>query len=189
MPNYIRAHLPGSTVFFTVNAYCRRTIFLDSGFRTALRQAIKTTQQEKPFEILAWTLLPDHLHCIWRLPNKDDDTSLRWSMIKRLVSKQVGKHYEKNGFFNKSRTKRNESSIWQRRFWEHHITSQEDYTAHLNYCYMNPVKHGLVQSVKDWKYSTFHRDVRNCLYPIDWYSNDRHNIDFSFGESVRERTL
>ena len=52
---------------------------------------------------------------------------------------------------------------------------------------MNPVKHGLVQSVKDWKYSTFHRDVRNCLYPIDWYSNDSHSIDFSFGESVRER--
>ena len=81
MPNYIRAHLAGSTVFFTVNAYCRRSIFLDSKFRMALRQAIQITRQEKPFEILAWTLLPDHLHCIWRLPNEDDEISLRWSMI------------------------------------------------------------------------------------------------------------
>jgi putative transposase len=105
-------------------------------------------------------------------------------MIKRLVSKQVGKNYQKNRLMNKSRIKRNESSIWQRRFWEHHIISQEDYTAHLNYCYMNPVKHGLVQSMKDWKYSTFHRDVKNGLYPIDWYSNDTRSVDFAFGESV-----
>ena len=33
---------------------------------------------------------------------------------------------------------------------------------------MNPVKHGLVKQVKDWPYSTFHRDVKRGIYPINW---------------------
>ena len=58
------------------------------------------------------------------------------------------------------------------RFWEHHSFTKSDYDAHINYCYMNPVKHGLVSNVKDWEYSTFHRDVKKGLYPIDWYSEE-----------------
>ncbi|NOR04794.1 MAG: hypothetical protein GQ575_00600 [Deltaproteobacteria bacterium] len=31
-------------------------------------------------------ILPDHLHYLWRLPEKDDDFSIRWSKIKRYFS-------------------------------------------------------------------------------------------------------
>lgn len=168
MPNYIRVHQPGSTVFFTVNSYLRRPIFLNSDFRTALRHAIQITRRDKPFNIIAWVLLSDHLHCIWQLPENDHDTSSRWSIIKRLVSQQIGEKYKTSK--TSSRVKRNESTIWQRRFWEHHIFSESDLIAHQNYCYMNPVKHGLVSAAKDWKYSTFHRDVKIGLYPKDWYT-------------------
>jgi len=34
--------------------------------------------------------------------------------------------------------------------------------------YINPVKHGHVTRVVDWPFSTFHRDVRDGLYPEDW---------------------
>jgi len=30
------------------------------------------------------------------------------------------------------------------------------------------VKHGLVESVRDWPYSTFHRHVKQGAYPADW---------------------
>ncbi|MDH0315075.1 transposase, partial [Klebsiella pasteurii] len=36
------------------------------------------------------------------------------------------------------------------------------------YIYINPVKHGWVRQVRDWPYSTFHRDVSRSLYPVDW---------------------
>ena len=32
----------------------------------------------------------------------------------------------------------------------------------------NPVKHGLVPSVRDWPWSTFHRHVQAGQYDIDW---------------------
>ena len=67
-----------------------------------------------------------------------------------------------------SRKKRRELSLWQRRFWEHLIRDERDYINHINYCYWNPVKHGHVQRVSDWPHSTFHRDVKAGMFPLDW---------------------
>ena len=30
------------------------------------------------------------------------------------------------------------------------------------------MKHGLVQNLADWPFSSFHRYVRDGIYPIDW---------------------
>ena len=61
------------------------------------------------------------------------------------------------------RQARNERSIWQRRFWEHLIRNDADSARHIEYCYINPVKHGLVTRVRDWPHSSFHRDVRRSV--------------------------
>ncbi len=67
-----------------------------------------------------------------------------------------------------SKSKHRESTFWQRRYWEHCITTDLDYQHHLDYIAMNPLKHGLVARVVDWPYSTFHRDVKRALYSLDW---------------------
>jgi putative transposase len=66
------------------------------------------------------------------------------------------------------RRSRGERGIWQRRFWEHLIRDDTDYERHIEYCYINPLKHGLVRRVQDWPYSSFHRDVRAGVVPEDW---------------------
>jgi hypothetical protein len=50
----------------------------------------------------------------------------------------------------------------------HLIRDDEDYGRHVEYCYINPVKHGLVTRVRDWPFSSFHRDVAAGLFPQDW---------------------
>jgi len=42
--------------------------------------------EKHPMNIEGIVILPDHLHCLWRLPEKDDDFSIRWSKIKRYFS-------------------------------------------------------------------------------------------------------
>jgi putative transposase len=51
------------------------------------------------------------------------------------------------------------------------ITDEADYAAHIDYCHINPLKHGLVKHVNDWPYSTFHHYVALGLYPPDWSSD------------------
>ena len=46
-----------------------------------------------------------------------------------------------------SRIKKNEKTIWQRRFWEHLIRDEQDFTHHVEYIHCNPVKHGIVKAL------------------------------------------
>ena len=70
-----------------------------------------------------------------------------------------------------SRAKRRELGLWVRRFWEHQIRDENDLMRHVDYIHFNPVKHGYVQRVADWPYSSFHAHVRKGIYPIDWAGN------------------
>ena len=63
---------------------------------------------------------------------------------------------------------RRERGIWQRRFWEHAIRDDADYTRHMDYVHYNPVKHGYVSAVSRCPYSTFHRWVNAGIYAADW---------------------
>lgn len=168
MPNYKRANTKGGTYFFTVVTYRRQKILCNETVRHALRNGIRTVQLRYPFTIDAWVLLPDHLHCIWTLPRDDAEFGKRWAMIKRYVTRQCGSQLYRDEWMNASKRKRKESTIWQRRFWEHQIRDERDYELHMNYIHYNPVKHGLVEFVIKWPYSTFHRYVRNGIYPPAW---------------------
>ena len=83
MSRYRRAKATGSSYFFTVVAYRRQSILCDEAIRNALRASGETVRVERPFIIDAWVLLPDHLHCMWTLPDDDADFSTRWMIIKR----------------------------------------------------------------------------------------------------------
>ena len=168
MSNYRRSHADGATFFFTLVTYRRQRILTDMALRLALHDAIVRVRQRYPFTIDAWVLLPDHLHAIWTLPLGDADFGLRWSWIKRLVTRAVAENYERPDWRNASRIGRRESTIWQRRFWEHQIRNDADFSAHMDYVHFNPVKHGLVARVQDWPHSTFHRWVAKGIYPLDW---------------------
>lgn len=182
MPYYRRSRTAGATYFFTVVTYQRQKILCDEIVRNALRQAINSVRKKRPFQIDAWVLLPDHLHCIWTLPQGDNDYSSRWSMIKRKVSTICRDLYKRPELLNASKQKRRESTLWQRRFWEHQIRDELDYQYHVDYIHYNPVKHGLCEVVVDWSHSTFHRYVERGVYPLDWAGVPEISDSKRFGE-------
>lgn len=158
MSSYIRPHIPGATIFFTVALAQRGSTLLVEEVE-ALRQAVRLTCTERPFRIDAWVVLPDHMHCIWTLPEGDADFSTRMGAIKGRFSRAVsGKAGVTPTLRSPSKLRKGEAGIWQRRFWEHHIRNAEDYQAHLQGCWQDPVRHGLVARVEDWPFSSWHRD-------------------------------
>ena len=168
MPNYRRVRTPGGSYFFTLVTHRRKPLLDNPESRHVLREMIQHVRKELPFRIEAWVLLPEHLHCIWTLPQGDADYSKRWGLIKAGFSKRMRGVFRSSEWIRGSQAKHRESAIWQRRFWEHEIRDQEDFNRHMDYIHWNPVKHGQVVRVVDWPYSTFHRYVTQGVYPTDW---------------------
>lgn len=100
-----------------------------------------------------------------QLPENDMNFSKRIRLLKLNFTKRLPLECRQP---TASHIKRREAGIWQRRFWEHLIRDDQDLVNHWDYIYYNPVKHGYVQAVKDWAYSSFHRDVKRDLFPEDW---------------------
>ena len=164
MSDYRRAWHPGGTWFFTVNLLHRQGNDLLVRHIDLLRHAVAIVRQSHPFIIHAWVVLPEHLHCVIELPAGDTDFALRWRLIKLMFSRAL----PHEPCHNASRRRRGERSIWQRRYWEHLIRDEADFTAHLDYVHGNPLKHGWVKTVRDWPFSTFHALVKSGRYPPDW---------------------
>jgi REP-associated tyrosine transposase len=176
MPNYRRAFVPGGCWFFTVNLLNRQSSLLVDEIE-ALREATRTTRRRYPFHIDAVVVLPDHIHAVWTLPSDDADFSTRWRLIKSRFARSIPKRER----LSPVRQARGERGIWQRRFWEHLVRNEADYARHVEYCYINPIKHGLVARVRDWPHSSFQRDVSAGIFPEDWAGEVE--VRGEFGES------
>ena len=147
MANYRRVKLHGGTFFFTVVSYDRRPIFTTEIARSLLRSSWRETQESHPFTTDAICLLPEHIHCIWTLPDGDGDYSLRWRKIKSRFTSRIKHTGISTSTASKSRQRRGESTIWQRRFWEHWIRDEQDLKRYIDYIHYTPVKHGHVTCV------------------------------------------
>jgi putative transposase len=163
MPDYRRNRVPGGTYFFTVTLRDRSSDLLATQINS-LRTAVRQVAAKSPFHIDAWVVLPEHMHCIWTLPENDTDYSGRWRAIKIAFSKSIPAIERTSPVMKK----RGERGIWQRRYWEHTIRDDRDYAAHMDYTHFNPVKHGLVQNAADWPFSSFRRCAAKGIYPAEW---------------------
>lgn len=166
MPNYRRMFVPGGTYFFTAAIADRRTSLLIEHI-DALAHAFRVVRAWRPFAMPVFAVLPDHLHCIWSMPEGDADFPVRWNRIKGEFSRQVEGDERKSA----SRRSKRERGIWQRRYWEHAIRDERDLRNHIDYIHNNPVKHGYVARACDWPHSSFHRFVREGVLSADWASS------------------
>jgi len=157
MANYRRHYVPGGTYFFTLVTAHRIPWLAREDGRRVLGDALRTVRAARPFRMDAIVVLPDHLHCIWTLPDGDSDFSGRWKSIKHRCTRRL----RATGW--SSRT-----APWQRHYWEHLIRDEEDFRNHLDYVHYNPVKHGLCDVPSEWPASSFDRYVDAGVYSCDW---------------------
>ena len=156
------ASVPGGTFFFTVTLADRSTDVLVQHLHL-LGDALRATQAERPFRVLAMVVLPEHLHAVFALPGGDGDFPARWRGIKAGFTARVAASGQ-----DVCRDAAGKRRLWQRRYCDHVIRDATDLRHHVDYIHYNPVKHGLVARPLDWRWSTLHRHVAAGVIEPDW---------------------
>lgn len=158
MSKYLRQYIHGGCYFITMVTFERRLIFDDRKNIALLKSAIDKVKIRHPFLMQGLVILPDHLHCLMKLPSSSSDFSTIIRLIKRQFSTQLSTGSNERG----------EKLIWQRRFWEHSIRDEYDWKSHLDYIHYNPIKHGYVCNPNEWGESSFSYWVEKGLYEENW---------------------
>jgi len=153
MSNYKRFYLQNHSYYLTIVTQNRQPILIDN--IELLRDSFRRSKRKYDYKIDAIVILPDHIHTIIT-PKYSKDYSKIIAHIKRSFTYGLDRETKDKSKFNltESSYNRNLSGVWQKRFYEHTIRDEKDYNTILNYIYTNPIKHGLVKNIDDWKYSS-----------------------------------
>ena len=150
-----RAQMPDGHHFFTIETHQQQPWLASPDVVKVLGDVMRSVRADRPFETLAMVIMPDHLHCIWRLPANDPDFSYRWMRIKQGMAHRLANSI-------------GHQALWRPRMASHALFDEDEIELHTHYIHFNPVKHGLVQHAADWPFSTFHRYVKEGVYDADW---------------------
>ena len=164
MRTYVRTRVKGGTYFFTVNLAERNGNTLLVDHIEALKEAFQRTRQDHSFTMPAFVVLPEHLHCLWKLPPGDNDFPTRWRLIKSRFSRSLPARERRS----LSRVRKNERGIWQRRYWEQLVRNEGHFQRCLDYIHYNPIKHGHACRAADWPHSSFLHWAQKGIYSMDW---------------------
>lgn len=173
--NYKRVFIDKAYVFITIVTAKRRKILIKN--IDILRDSFRLTIERFNYKIHAICILPDHIHMVIE-PYDITDYPKIIQQLKRYFSQKVDRTLIESYSLSESKIKRNECDIWQHRYWEHTITNLEDLYRHIDYIHYNPIKHNYVDIIKDWKYSSFNKFVKQNYYNENWANaNDKYKIN------------
>ncbi|MDD3888196.1 MAG: transposase [Patescibacteria group bacterium] len=129
--------------FITVVTHNRKQIFKDEKIRKLWIECLKYCYNKLDFQLYAFCLLYDHYYFLIQ-PAK-----------KRKIE-DVIRHI--NGIFANQYNKftNNSGQIVQRKFWDHIIRNEKDFEEKINYIHGNPIKHGIVDDLERWPYSSYY---------------------------------
>jgi len=124
--------------FLTWCTHARERLFEDADVVESVVGQILRTASSEHFSILAYCVMPDHVHLI--VEGGDERADLR-----RFVqhAKQA------TGYAYRRRTSRR---LWQRRYYERVIRDDEGTRAYVRYLLGNPVRAGLARVPRDYPF-------------------------------------
>jgi putative transposase len=165
--NVTRYFKEGNIYFLTHVTYLRRRILVEH--IDLFWEAIDSQQARCAFDLLAWVVIPDHVHLL--IDPKVNNLGVLTKNLKLSFSTRLLKRLSLKG-----------GRIWHNRYWDHVIRNEEDMNRHLDYIHFNPVKHNLVVRPRDYLYSSFRAFVARGKYDEDWGDHVATEMNSAFGE-------
>ena len=145
----------------TFSCYRRLPLLSRDRNRDWMIEAIDRARKERDFSVLAYVIMPEHVHII--VSSNKDEYDISWFLksIKQSVSRRASDWLMKHDPEWHSKlcfTRKDGKKVF--RFWQpgggydRNITKQTTLMNMINYIHHNPVRRGFVEAPIDWKWSS-----------------------------------
>ena len=142
--------------FLTTCTYRRTPYFSDPRHASGLSTRISPIFREYSFDVLAYCVMPDHVHIL--LEGLSEEADFRKAV--RVWKLRTGHAWRLS----------NEVPLWQIGYWERVLREDDDTRAVVRYVLQNPVRTGLVAQHGDYQWTGSARWSLNELaeHAGDW---------------------
>ena len=168
-------NLPGALHFVTGNIIDRIPIFKQHRCCQAFLEELKGQLARWPAKLISWVLMPEHFHLI--VNPQDGDIKSFIGSLKSLSATRLWDVSQHPGFvLQQPASDGSLHQVWEDSFKAMPLWSSWMIWQKINYIHANPVRAGIVNSAKDYPWSSFHAFYHNSDDPIpidqDWWWPD-----------------
>ncbi len=165
-------NLPGALHFLTGNLIHRVPAFKQASSCQAFLRVCGDLVSEWPSKLIAYVLMPDHVHLI--VNPRDGDIKGFAGALKSLSARSILEVNADPRFLREIPDADGSiHQVWQESFKGMPLWSGWMIWQKINYIHANPVKAGLVSSAKDYHWSSFRAFYSNTGEPLpidrDWW--------------------
>ncbi|MEX0876034.1 MAG: transposase, partial [Phycisphaerales bacterium] len=143
--------------FLTFSCYQQLPLLKNDRIKYAFVDHIQATRNTTNFNLIAWVIMPEHVHLlIWPDIDRAPVSKVVWH-LKRAFARQVIERWKELNAPILSSIRTPEGN---HRFWQHgggydrNIVSRHELEEKLHYIHQNPVNRGLVHRSIDWAWSS-----------------------------------
>jgi putative transposase len=129
--------------FITAAIYQKRPLLHSPALKQLLLDRIQSSFTEYQWELHHWVILDNHYHILGK------------SRLGRDLSNLIRNIHAFTGFHIKQTSQTQERVWWN--YWDYCPRNERDYHVRLVYLLNNPVKHGYVDNLHDYPFSSFHQ--------------------------------
>jgi len=159
-----RYEIPNQPRFLTFSCHQRLALFGNPAIRDAFAEQIAIVQQQSAFQLIAWVIMPEHVHLLIVPDLPDWPISKILRVLKQPFAERVIRRWKRSGAPVLDRL-----SIKGRcyRFWlqgggyDRNIETDRASFETVEYIHLNPKKRGLVEWAEQWRWSS-----------ARWYAGD-----------------
>jgi putative transposase len=144
----VRYQQTGHLHFITSSCFRHRQLLGTPQARDTFQQILEQTRKKYAVEIHGYVLMPDHIHLLLSEP---EQTKL--STVMQVLKQRF------------SRTCK-EKEVWEVRYHDANIKTQQARIEVLHYIHHNPVKRDLVSSPEAWPWSSYLAYTTESPHPV-----------------------
>jgi len=145
-------------LYLTMVAKDRLPVFRTDAIKGVTCEALNEARNSGQFWIFAYVIMPDHLHLITSQPRTVAEV-LRY--VKGLTARRVIDYLKERDFMTSLAKlrhpewkRRHSHSLWQQEKNVFSIFSEGVFMQKVNYIHMNPMRAGLVNQARDYRWSS-----------------------------------
>jgi putative transposase len=134
-----RVSLTNQIYLITVCCRNREKLFLNYEVARVMAATLSQVLKNNASEILAWVIMPDHMHLVLRLGG-EETLSKTMNRINSCCAIAINKVLCRN------------SRVWQGAYHDHALRDQEQLYSAIRYVLSNPIRAGIVEKLGDYPY-------------------------------------
>jgi putative transposase len=135
-------YLDETWYMITSSVYQKHRYLSTNGYKDCVRDPLKTLIIKFGIHLTAWVILDNHYHILVK------------SKTGAAIPSFIGRLHGRSSFDINAMDNRRGRQVWHN-YWDTCIRTEADYWTRFNYIHHNPVKHGYVDKMESWPFTSY----------------------------------